>query len=182
MEPAGRSIGSGVYLISRRSAGLVRGGAGWKQGVESLWNLLMVGNWEPGGNLPWMEAPKESPGRLSGQMCAPLKPGCQGWGVQRGVGEGVKLFLMFLLLISLFSPLPWNLFPTWGPISMPSSWLIPTFFTPTSPSSSLILGISFCRSGVQVWVYTRQIQDCSMLLGYTQDKYFEISQKRVVAL
>lgn len=42
MEPAGRSIGPGVYLISRRSAGLVRGS--WmKAGCRSLWNLLMVG-------------------------------------------------------------------------------------------------------------------------------------------
>ena len=147
MESAGRSIGPGVDLISRRSAGLVRGGAGWKQGVESLWNLLIVGNREPGGNLPWMEAPKESPGRLNGQMCAPLKPGCQGWGVQTGVGEGGQALSDVSSPHSPFLPSSLEPLPTWGPTSMPSSWLVLTFFTPTSPSSSLILEISFCTSG-----------------------------------
>lgn len=146
-----------VYLISRRSAGLNRGGPGWKQGVDSLWNLLMVGNWEPGGNS-WMEAPKESPGRLSGR-CVHLWNQAAKGRRERSVGRRVKLLLMFLPHITFLPFSPFSLEPLPNLRSHFYAQLLAYshLLTPTSPFLISDSGISFCRSGVQVWVYTRQI-------------------------
>lgn len=95
-------------------------------------------------------------------------------------GPGSCVFLHPLLLSSSLEtsePLPSPGAQFLSPASgLPSpSW-------PTSPSSSLIPGFSFCRSAQWVWNLASQMQGCWMLPGYTQGKYFQISQKRVIVL
>ena len=57
--------------------------------------------------------------------------------------------------VPFLCPAPGLSSPSLHPLPLPHFWFS------WSPSADL---------GGQVWVYTRQIQDCWMLLGYTQDK------------
>lgn len=133
-----------------------KAGAGWKgSGVIRI--SLRWGFREPGGERPWMEAPKESPGRAEWDRAVwPSEIRLLGMESQKTSGRRCQVLSDVSSLCVPFLPSSFlepsnkwtlNLFPVLGPRFCPHLQPAPTFLT-LAPSSSSLIWVLLLQSWV----------------------------------